>query len=104
MDETDIKEVERESAAMIKRMTEEWDWDLAGGNWPIDGGLLDDLLEIERGLERFVQTGVKHTVHKPPRWYWRRVYDDEGNPDYELTEEVNKSPYKMPIAPDRPNE
>lgn len=67
-------------------MTEEWDWDLAGGSWPIDPSTLEGLARLSKELERSVGTGALHRMERRTlrSYRWKRVYNEDGKIDYEL--------------------
>jgi len=66
----------------LRQSMESWDWDLAGGAWPIDPSTLGDLIDLGEALETVVLTGVPHGMSDPQKvwqkYRWRRVYDDDG--------------------------
>ena len=92
MDDTNIKEIEAICSGLVERMsglTERWDWDLAGGSWPIDPGTLEGLAQLSKGLKSSVERGTDHRMERQTlrSYRWKRVYDGDGRIDYDLVQD-----------------
>ena len=86
--EEDITErIARRYSKLIRAATEEFDWGLMGGNWLGEGEVTEkQIKELLRYLKGGMPTGEKHKLERLPHYVWKRVYDDDGNIDYDLSE------------------
>jgi len=86
--EEDITErIARRYSKLIRAATEEFDWGLIGGNWLGEGEATErQLKEMLRYLNGSTTIGGK--PNGIPHYVWKRVYDDDGNFDERLTEEI----------------
>ena len=84
--------MEKALSPIIENITREWDWDLAGGAWPVTSKVLEELARSSERLAGTVETGARHqsTVRRTPLkgYEWRRVYDENGSIDYDLVKKT----------------
>lgn len=83
----EVAEIERLCSNLARRVAEDWDWDLIGGNWPVDQGTLEELARLSSGTKRTAGTGTPHRMERRTllRGYrWKRVYDSDGKIGYDL--------------------
>lgn len=73
----------------MRGLTGVWDWDLAGGSWPIDPGTLEGLAQLSKDITRSVERGTDHRMERRTlrRYHWRRVYDSDGRINYDLVKD-----------------
>ena len=86
-EEDTTERIARRYSALMRKVQEEFDWGLIGGNWLGEGEATErQLKELLRYLKGSTMTGEK--PNGIPHYVWKRVYDDDGNFEEKLTEGI----------------